>query len=468
MKLSKSSTFQSAVQQISGLSFIYENLPIHSSLGRKKLMESLFCTDQCEIEETLDLTAQLIGLLKETQTKDRIGELSDYLSQFHDISHTLANLSAQKVLDDIQFFEIKKFAILTENVIEILQKTDISWAEFYEMKEVVALLDPEGRRIPHFYIYAEYSDEIARKRKQYSKEKNPDVKESLFLEISRLEDGVREKLSKQLSAFSTQLFVNFQQISALDLVLAKAKMAIRLDLCKPKIESGRSSLRGLFHPEVSSLLQSKSRRYQPVDLSFELSPLLITGANMSGKTILLKSVALAQAMLQFGLYVPAAHASMMLVDEVMLSIGERESEMSGLSSFAAEILTIDDIVKTVKKNVKVVALVDELARTTNPEEGKLIVKSFIEIMARYNTPAIVTTHYAGIDTCVRRLRVKGLQIDDNVEITAETINDYMDYSLAEITEDEVPEEALRIARILGVDEELTGNQKNSTFAGLKK
>ncbi|MDR2979570.1 MAG: DNA mismatch repair protein MutS, partial [Bacteroidales bacterium] len=223
---------------------------------------------------------------------------------------------------------------------------------------------------------------------------------------------------------------------------------------RPEIAGDKTTLSGLFHPEVQSYLHSQSKQFQPIDIEISCAPLLITGANMSGKTVILKSIALAQTLLQFGFYVPARHASLMLMDEIMLSMGEQGRGEDGLSSFATEILLIDRMVKTVKKNVKIMALVDELARTTNPEEGKRIVKAFLEIMQAHNTPAIVTTHYAGIGTSVRRLRIKGLNIVDSEKITPATLNDHIDYSLVEVTQDDVPEEALRIAEILGVEEEL--------------
>lgn len=454
MTISTAITFQTAMQQISGLSFIYETLPVHSPLGRKKLMDTPFCTDKNIILKELDLTTRWIAILEMEEHNRCIEKLAKNLSQLHDISHTISNLASQKVLDDIQLFEVKKFAILTENVITLLEEVNFSLLDFSSLEEVIRILDPEQKRIPHFYIYAEYSSEIAKKRSAFSQEKNPDKKEALFIEITHLEDQIRADLSQKLFPFSEVLSANLQYISSLDLSLAKALQSMRLKLKRPEIVDEKTCLKGLFHPEIKSLLQSQLKNFQPIDIDLKAEPLLITGANMSGKTVLLKSLALTQTLAQFGFYVPAQQASLVLVEEIMLSIGEQNREMDGLSSFATEILTIDAIVKRVKKGTRVLVLVDELARTTNPEEGKRIVKAFIEIMRHHNSCAVITTHYAGIETPVRRLRVKGLQITENATITPENINEYIDYSLLETQEDDVPEEAIRIAEILGVDEEL--------------
>lgn len=453
MKISKNTTFHAAVQQISGFSFIYENLPLHSPLGRKKLMNSSFCTEKSVLNTEFDLLYEIVVKLQRSDLALLLEKLSKKLSSFHDILHTIENLKSAKVLDDIQLFEIKKFSILTEEVLDLLLDLNLSAIKLHSSVKVINLLDPEEKRIPHFYIYSDYSKELTEKRLQYSREHDLEKKEELFFEISQIEDEIRAKLSAELFPFSSLLSENSERIATLDLLLAKARQALKLGLVRPEITEYQTDLHELFHPEIKSSLLSQSKKYQPVDIVITSEPLLITGANMSGKTVLLKSISLAQTMLQFGFFIPAQRASMMLMEEIHLSIEEQISELSGLSSFATEILTIDSMIKTVKKNVKILAIVDELARTTNPEEGKRMVRAFVEIMEKYAIPAIVTTHYTGIETPVRRLRVAGLRIDDDTEITPNTINNYMDYSLIEVVDDDVPEEAIRIAKFLGVDEE---------------
>ena len=70
---------------------------------------------------------------------------------------------------------------------------------------------------------------------------------------------------------------------------------------------------------------------------------------MSGKTVLLHSVELAQYMLQFGFYIAAERAEMALVDEVHCSIGDGQDQLSGLSSFAAEMMRMDELAKSVRQ-----------------------------------------------------------------------------------------------------------------------
>jgi DNA mismatch repair ATPase MutS len=201
-------------------------------------------------------------------------------------------------------------------------------------------------------------------------------------------------------------------------------------------------------------LQKEGKQFQPVDIELFPKPCLITGANMSGKTIFLRTVAFTQYMFQFGFFVPAKHAEINMVEEVLFCSEEGNSELSGLSSFAYEILKLNHFIKQVKNGRKVLILVDEPARTTNPTEGCALVSAFMTIMVKYNALALVTTHYAGVHSRCRRLRVKVLELENNTaEITPQHINQYMNYQLIETGDDQVPHEALRIAEIFEVDEE---------------
>ncbi|MEG1555435.1 MAG: DNA mismatch repair protein MutS, partial [Bacteroidales bacterium] len=275
-------------------------------------------------------------------------------------------------------------------------------------------------------------------------------------EAMQIEDQIRQKLSKQLLPFGRQIQQNLDQLAYLDVLIAKSIQKKEWALCKPEIGTDKTVYQQLFNPAVQSALNDLGRvhKFQPIDMELFSAPTLITGANMSGKTVLLKTVALAQYLFQFGFYVPANKAVIMPVEEILFSIGDQQSEMDGLSSFAVEILNVNKIMIQAKKRKKILALVDELARTTNPEEGKALVSAFIEMMTRYQVNALITSHYNGIEASCRRLRVKGLAINrTDIKITPENIADYMDYSLLETDSDEVPMEGMTIARIFDIDSE---------------
>ena len=215
----------------------------------------------------------------------------------------------------------------------------------------------------------------------------------------------------------------------------------------------------MFHPQVAFALSQHGKSFQRIDIKIPAQPTLITGANMAGKSVLLKTVALIQTMAQFGFYVPAASAKIVPVEEIFISAGDGQDEMNGLSSFASEMLRINQTVTAIKKGTKALVLIDELARTTNPAEGKAIVCGMLDFLIENAVRALITTHYS-IHLPCRKLRVKGfIELESNPKIDSKNINNYIDYSLEETTDNEVPHEAVKIAEIIGVDDDILERTK---------
>ncbi len=444
--------FKNCFEHNQGLHFVYEHLRFTSGLGRNRLLELPFCTDAAAIQHEFDLLDNVISILQNETFRGKLMHLRNNLHQINDIRPTLNALSGGMVLDDIQFFEIKKTAILTRNIAADLKDMDADAFRLENTDAAISMLDPEHTNIPHFYIYSAYDPELAALRKQITEAQDANLAEQLRYKAQLMEDRIRSRLSEELQQHFSALWHNLETLAHLDLLMAKAQLAIDWKACRPEI-SDHTDLLQFYNPEVSEALKTKGRSFQPINIRFGNETILITGANMAGKSVILKTVSLCQYLFQFGFFVPAEKATMTLQDEIISSIGDRQSELSGLSSFAVEILTIDKIIKEGRAGRRVLALVDELARTTNPEEGKQLVNGFLRMARKLDITAIVTTHYSGIATICRRLRVKGLHLNPTDPPTAGNISDKMDYSLIETDGDEVPREAFTIATLLGIDEE---------------
>ena len=160
---------------------------------------------------------------------------------------------------------------------------------------------------------------------------------------------------------------------------------------------------------------------------------------MGGKTVVLKTLTLCQYLFQFGFGIPATKAKIDLKDEIYFCIGDEQSIEKGLSSFAAEMKNIDAVIKASRGKGKILALIDEPARTTNPKEGTALVSSLVKVLEVENVSLVMTTHYDIEPTDSRRLRVKGFE------------DGKMNYELIEVKDGEVPHEALNIAESLGID-----------------
>lgn len=422
-----------------GLRFMIDNLCTHSSYSRKIMLESTMMYDRYSIENTYSVMKEFYEVIKNDENKNVIQSLQFKLCNLKDINHTISRLATSVVIDDIELYEVKSLALLSADVKNILEKISLDKIiEIPNLDEVVKILDPDGLRIATFYIYDSYSEELSSLRKKL---KEKDVyQEEIYNEVMRIEDEIRAELSSKLKPYSEAMTSALNALADVDINIAKSLQMKELGLCFPTISSGNiSSYKGIFHPEVKSILEKEKREYQKVDIDFGLKPLIIMGSNMGGKTIVLKTLAMCQYLLQFGFGIPATSADMMVYDEIFCLTTDDQSINKGLSSFAAEMKNIDAVIKSSQQNKKILALIDEPARTTNPTEGTALVSSLVKLLQDRAMSLVIVTHY-NIKTYNNKcLRVKGL------------IDGKMNYELVETHEGEVPHEALNIAETLGID-----------------
>ena len=421
-----------------GLRFILDELCTHSSYSRKLLLESTMMHDRESIEKSYSVLKEFYHVVENDDNKNAIQTLQFKLCKLKDINNTISRLSSSTVIDDIELYEVKSLALLSADVKNILEKLNlINVIEIPILEDVVKILDPDGLRIATFYIYDSYSEELAVLRKKL-KEKDF-YQEEIYNKVMEVEDAIRAKLSEALKPFVHDLCEALNALADVDLNLAKALQMKELGLCFPTISNDNvATYKGIFHPEVKNILDKEKREYQKVDIQFGMKPVIIMGANMGGKTIVLKTLAMSQYLLQFGFGIPADSAEMMIYDEMFCLTTDDQSLNKGLSSFAAEMKNIDAVIKASHDDKKILALIDEPARSTNPTEGTALVSSLVKLLQDKAMSLIVVTHY-NIKTYNNKcLRVKGLE------------NGKMNYELVETHEGEVPHEALNIAESLGV------------------
>lgn len=447
-----------AIRQIDAFRYLTEQLDLCSSPGRAWLMELPWRNTRAELGKEYDALEEALRL-KRTDA-DGVNRVREKLREVLNIRGTVKRLQEGRIADDPELFELKKFAL----TVATLREWTRHWAVTVvpDLEPVVDLLDPEKTRVPHFYVYDAYSPELAALRKQLRQLKEQGEPEAvtapLYFRAVALEDDIRAELCGRLTAYAALLQQAIDEVCRLDILLAKALQIEKLGLVRPSLTEdaeGITFFRGLFNPRLRDLLQARKKEFQPVEIELTAEATVITGANMAGKTVLLKTLALAQTMAQFGFFVPAAEAAIVLVEDVALCIGDEQDETTGLSSFAAEMCRIGGIWKNIRAGKRLLVLIDEPARTTNPSEGRAFVNAMVEFLTARKCRAVLTTHYGDIIAPCRKWRVRGFREDRTAAVgSVADLNDYIDYRLQRDDSGEVPREAIRIARMLGIDEGL--------------
>ena len=417
-----------------------DELELQSGYARRWLLDSPMMTREGEITASYAVLRRFADFIDQVDAT-HISTLTNKLCGLKDIHTTIKNLNQGSVLDDIELFEVKHLAILATDVKKLFQQHGMDEVvAIPSLDKVIDILDPDGMKIATFYIYDSYCAQLKDLRSQMRQ--HPDQQDDLLLQASELEEGVRKDLSSQLHPFATAIAQAQLALAQIDVCLAKAMQMRQMGLSFPALsQDGTSHYEAMFHPQVKKALAGQGRQFQPVDITFGHQPTLITGANMGGKTVVLKTLTLCQLLFQFGFGIPAASAQIAVKDEIYFCIGDEQSVEKGLSSFAAEMKNIDAVIKASRENKKLLALIDEPARTTNPTEGAALVTALLQVLAGRDMSLVMTTHYDIEPGEARCLRVKGFE------------NGTMDYQLVEVQDGEVPHEALNIAESLGIDSE---------------
>ncbi|MBP7462257.1 MAG: hypothetical protein KBA26_13295, partial [Candidatus Delongbacteria bacterium] len=96
---------------------------------------------------------------------------------------------------------------------------------------------------------------------------------------------------------------------------------------------------------------------------------VITGMNMGGKSVVLKTIGFLAFHLHLALPVPAVEARLPLFQRIFYSGGETRESSDGLSSFGSEVVRFRDCLDD---SIQPLYLMDEFAAGTNPVEAAAI------------------------------------------------------------------------------------------------
>jgi len=213
----------------------------------------------------------------------------------------------------------------------------------------------------------------------------PDLREKEALiataeeRLSALEAEIYAELVRTLAAEVPGLQATARAVGLLDVYSALAEVAARYGYSRPAIEeSGRIVIRDGRHPVVERHLPVP---FVPNDTELDSAGdqiMIITGANMAGKSTYMRAVALCCIMAQMGCFVPARHATIGIVDRVFTRVGAFDDLASGQSTFMVEMLELANILNNATPQSLVV--LDEIGRGTSTLDGCAIARSVVEFL----------------------------------------------------------------------------------------
>ena len=215
--------------------------------------------------------------------------------------------------------------------------------------------------------------------------------ESITQLETQLFNGIRDTICSE----TRKLQSTARALATLDALCALAETAARRDMVCPVLHDGDEiEIKNGRHPVVEASIGGS---FVPNDLLMNNSTdrlLILTGANMGGKSTILRQTAIIQILAQIGSFVPASSARLPVLDRIWTRVGASDDLASGRSTFMVEMTETASILHNATP--KSLILLDEIGRGTSTFDGLSIawaVAEYLHNSSEHSAKTLFATHY---------------------------------------------------------------------------
>lgn len=465
-----------------GLQYVLDGIQPVTPFGAELLKNRRFYSaqEQPELMQELSNVEAAVSILEES--RDAVYTFTHKMAQFKDIRGSLKKCR-DDALDELELFQLNEFIRRTESLIPTFEQLKGNFQEirFRPLEKALTVLDPSGSGKLSFYVEDSRTEKLAAIRRQKRMLENQinqggdvlnELRQRRLACVSEEETELREiyrAMSAGLRPYLDDIGHDVSMIARLDFVIAKAMLAVAYGAVKPEIGGDQLTLHAASNPLVADALRDEGRAFTPISIEMNRGVTVLTGANMGGKSVALKTVALNVCLGLMGCFVFCGAACIPLFDKIELVSEDLENVDRGLSSFGGEIVRFNEIVSALKSGDFCFVAMDEFARGTNSEEGSRIVRSTVKYLNKMNAVSLITTHYDGAALeADSHYQIIGLSDFDFIQAESRLVNsavngvrliaEGMNYGLYKVMADTpIPKDAINICRLLGMDGEILEN-----------
>lgn len=213
--------------------------------------------------------------------------------------------------------------------------------------------------------------------------------------IKEIESELFQKIRDLVQKETKNLQSTARALATLDALASLAETATRRNYVCPVLHDGDEIeiIEGR-HPIVEAFA---GEAFIPNDLYMNNATdrlLIITGANMSGKSTIMRQIALIQVLAQIGSFVPASSAKLPIIDRIWTRVGASDDLASGRSTFMVEMTETAAILHNATPRSLI--LLDEIGRGTSTFDGLSIawaVAEYLHNSPEHSAKTLFATHY---------------------------------------------------------------------------
>ena len=289
-------------------------------------------------------------------------------------------------------------------------------------------------------------------------ELNNELQKAFHL-VRNEEERILWILSSKVGSIGSELLPSIEICGYLDFIFAKGHLSREFRGVQPQFTPDNFDLKSARHP----LIKKNAVVPINIEFGGNRRGLIITGPNAGGKTVSLKTIGLTALIAQSGLHIPADEGSLLpIFRSVLAEIGDAQSIDLDLSSFGAHIFFLRKVVSAIYEKFKIsdeetkewtenysetendypvneeeeipvsiepfsaydvlksgelgdiqkslsaydvdnlnpLILIDEIGRSTDPEEGSAIALALIDRLVANNAYFAITTHLPALKNLV--------------------------------------------------------------------
>lgn len=195
-----------------------------------------------------------------------------------------------------------------------------------------------------------------------------------------------------------QLLAAYRMLGKIDLIRAKALLALEMRAMLPKItDKPIINWVKAYHPLLYLSHTAQNKHVEPLSISLDEKQriLVISGPNAGGKSVCLKTCGLLQYMLQCGLLVPMeSYSETGIFQRIFIDIGDQQSLENDLSTYSSHLVNMKFFLGNATAST--LFLIDEFGAGTEPRIGGALAEAILEQLNASGAIGVITTHYANL------------------------------------------------------------------------